>query len=351
MATDFPSAQAAPHPSPVGPFEWLRVFGAQFRDAGEIDFGDLPGEAAAALSADIVAPLADRGVILARGKDAETFLQGQLSNDLRELTPDRAQLSSYSSPKGRVLAVFTLMRTLDNIWLETQNSLLETTLKRLRMFVLRSKLTLENADTRFAALGLAGPNACALLAEIGLPIPELDWACAEAAGIVVLRCPGVSARFTLHGDAVDLQATWERLGAQARPVGTQAWRLLDLLAGLPAIRPETADRHVAQMLNLDTLSGISFTKGCYPGQEIVARLHYLGNLKRRLFLGYARLAEIARCMPVYVDDGAQSIGEVLDFTIHPTEGKAVQIVLQLGHQNAANIRLGAPDGPVLKLIA
>jgi tRNA-modifying protein YgfZ len=317
---------------------------------GSADFGDRLSEAAAALTEDVLAPLTDLGIIVAQGADTDTFLQGQLSNDVRELTASHAQFSSYNSAKGRVLALPVLIRRAEQIWLALPRDIVAPTLKRLKMFVLRSKVNLTDGGDAVLALGLAGPNAAAILADAGLPAPEQPWACLEAADVVVVRQPGSIPRFALYGSELILQALWPQLAARARCVGTQAWRLLELQSGHPVVHPETQEQHVAQMLNLDQLDGISFTKGCYPGQEIVARLHYLGNLKRRMFVGYADVAATPRGTAVYLADGSdQPVGEVLDTALHPQHGLALQVVLQLS-ANEAPLRLGATNGPSITLL-
>lgn len=332
-------------------FDWMRDVQGNGPSAPFAALGDVRAEAAAALAQTVMAPLAHRLTIRAQGADVDSFLQGQLSNDIRELTPSRAQLSSYSNPKGRVLAVLTLLRVPEAVLLETEAELAPAILKRLRLYVLRAKLRLEIAAWTDAALGLSGPDAAALLERAELPVPAIVWGCAEARGIVVLRRPdGPFPRYSLHGTSVALAEVWARLAQDARPVGTQAWRLLDLLAGLPAIHADTSEQHVAQMLNLDQLDGISFAKGCYPGQEIIARLHYLGSLKRRLFLGYAEgSAVIPRATPVFAADaGPQPVGEVLESLPHPSRGLAVQLVLQIANRESP-LRIGTPDGPALVL--
>ncbi len=345
-----PPATSSAFVAPPADFAWLLPLGARFGDDGLPDFGDRRGEAAAALNADVVAPLADRGTIRVRGADRDAFLQGQLSSDLRELTPTRGQLASYSTPKGRVLAIFAAIRHGDDIWLETSRSLLTSTLKRLRMFVMRSKVTLEDAGAEVISIGVAGPNADRVLAAAGLLVPSVLCLCAEVDGIVVMRRRGPQNRYSLHGPAVRLEALWPKLAAQARPVGTEAWRLTDILAGFPALHPETAEQHVAQMLNLDQLDGISFTKGCYPGQEIVARLHYLGNLKRRMFIARSPAEDIARGAAVVLAGGeGQSVGDVLDVARHPDGGSALLVVLQTSLQEATTLRIGTVDGPELSL--
>lgn len=326
-------------------FDWLATLRSSAAATDSLDAA-LDDRAPATLDETIIIPLIHLGVFRAAGADCDSFLQNQLSNDVRELTAGRAQLSSYNSPKGRVLDLLALRRDGDTVLLETRAETLPATLKRLRMFVLRSKVTLEDAGTSQAALGLAGPRAIELLRQAGLPAPEQDWALADGEGVAVLRRPGATPRFSLHAAAPRLESLWPVLSASAIPAGTARWRLLDILAGLPAIRLETADHFVAQMLNLDRLGGISFTKGCYPGQEIVARMHYLGNLKRRMFLGYADAAEVLPGTPIHVAGEAQSAGEVVESAPHPQRGRALLAVLQLS-QAGGELRLGGAEGAAL----
>ncbi len=179
-------------------------------------------EAAAALSGTVICPLAHLGAIRASGAEAETFLQNQLSNDVRQLGASRVQLSSYNSAKGRVLDLFLLRRDGEAILLETRRETLPATLKRLRMFVLRSKLVLEDLGEHYTAFGLAGPRAAELLAQAGLPLPAQDWDWLAADGVTVLRRPGVTPRYSGHPrpGGIPGRAWWNRLATQARPVGS-----------------------------------------------------------------------------------------------------------------------------------
>lgn len=229
----------------------------------------------------IAVPLAQLAFIEARGPDAPAFLQGQLSNDVRKVTPERAQLSSYNSPKGRMLAVLHVLRQGDAFLLELQASLLDAVLKRLKMYVLRSKVTLAPVTDR-AALGLSGPGAATLLADAGLPVPSGPLGCAWADGVPVVRRLGALPRYTLLAPLARRDALWAQLDRAARAGTAEDWRRLDIEAGVPTVYPETQDRFVAQMCNLDALGGISFDKGCYTGQEIIARVHYRGAVKRHM---------------------------------------------------------------------
>lgn len=255
------------------------------------------------------------GLIEVRGTDAESFLQGQLSNDVKQLSLSRAQLSSYNSPKGRMLAVLHLFRNADSIFLELHRGVLDATLKRLRMFVLRSKVTLDDAATRYSTIGLAGADAAAQLDALRLPQPAAVMDLAWTNDVAVIRRQGDLPRFTLTGPAPRIA---ELLG-QVTNADVTAWKLLELESGIPTIYPETSDHFVPQMCNLDTLRGISFNKGCYTGQEIVARVHYRGAIKRRM--GQVRLDQ-----PPPPPGTKLENGEVVDAVPHPDGGSLALVV-------------------------
>lgn len=264
----------------------------------------------------LVVPLTHLALIQATGPDAAAFLQGQLSNDVRKLGPTRAQLSSCNSPKGRMLAVLHLLRRDEAFVLELHRGLLDPVLKRLKMFVLRSKVTLsELAD--HALLGLAGPEASKVLTDLGLPAPATALDCAWSGDVCVIRRIGELPRFTLLAPrAADLA---QRLAARAQAGTAEDWKRLEIEAGVPTIYPETQDHFVAQMCNLDMLGGISFDKGCYTGQEVIARVHYRGAVKRHMHL--QRLEG-----PVPAPGTKLETGEVVDAVAHPEGGTMALVV-------------------------
>ncbi len=230
-----------------------------------------------------VVPLSAWALMAARGEEAVDFLHRQLSSDVAGLPQGRSQLSSYNSPKGRVLALFRLFHAPAGagIDLRLPAELMAPTLQRLRMFILRSKLTLEASEA--VGLGLLGEAATACLAErFELPQTAEEVTCAGACRL--LRVPGPLPRFELwgpHEEVLAVAGACRQAGlARLHP---EAWELAEIQAGLPEVYEATREAFVPQMLNLHRLGGVSFQKGCYPGQEVVARMHYLGKLKRRLF--------------------------------------------------------------------
>lgn len=298
------------------------------------------------MSDTFVASLSHLANVRITGTDRETFLQGQLSNDVKLLTPERAQITSYNSPKGRMLAVLHLLRDAQgDIVAEIDRSVVDATIKRLRMFVLRSKVTLDVMNDG-AALGIAGLRAIELLQSAALPAPHQPMDSAQHGELTVLRRLGETPRFSVHGPATAIADLQKRLALDAARGSEQDWRRLDVLAGVPTVFTETSDHFVAQMANLDQLGGISFNKGCYTGQEIVARLHYLGQLKRRMFRCRSAATDIAAGTSVYVDGETQAVGEVLQ-SVNADGGSLLNLVLQLSQAESAHLRLGSIDGPAL----
>lgn len=268
-----------------------------------------------------------------RGDDASTFLQGQLSNDLRKLTAETAQLSSYSSAKGRMLAVVFLVRCDDEILIELPRSIADACLSRLKMFVLRAKLTIEKADD-LDALAIYGTDAAAILSQYGLPAPAVARQCANSAdGLIVVRRLGDVTRYSVIGGHEKIAALRAKFGEGLRQDEGKHWRRADIESGIPVVLPETRDHFVAQMANLDLLGGISFDKGCYTGQEIIARLHYLGTLKRRMFIARIDGPAPEPGSAVHQVGESQAVGEIVD-AVADSRGAMATVVLQLAARGA-----------------
>jgi folate-binding protein YgfZ len=217
------------------------------------------------------------------------------------------------------------------------------------MFVLRAKVVIEDDSTRQAAFGVAGEQAAERLSALGLAVPAAVGAMEATGAVRVLRRAGARPRYSLHGSAAALAPLRDALAAGSREVGPGAWQLLDILAGQPSIAPQTQDHFVAQMLNLDTLGGISFDKGCYTGQEVIARLHYLGQLKRRMFLCRVERDEVPPPgTSIHLAEGdSQAVGEVVAAQRHPEGGCVLLAVLQLAHAESDRLRLGSTEGAVI----
>jgi folate-binding protein YgfZ len=325
--------------------------GAEFEQDRSVHFGNPERERRAALSGLVFADLEYQGVIAVHGPDAGSFLQSQLSNDIGLLDEQTSQLSAYCTPKGRMLGLMRVFRRDDAYYLRLPADTLEAVLQRLRMFVIRAQVTLEDVSDNFLRIGVSGTEAPDELRAVTGACPDTVNAVACHGDYTLLRVPGPQPRFEVY--AGSLQAArqcWERLNVRGAPVGEGAWRLLEIRSGLPAVFAATREAFVPQMTNLQLVDGVSFKKGCYPGQEIVARMQYLGTLKRRMYLG--RIAQdppVAPGTELYpARDGNQPVGQIVDAQAHPDGGVLALAVLQIQVAETGNALLGA-TGPAFEL--
>lgn len=315
---------------------------ANFSAAGDevLDFGDAAGELLAAGKQTVVVPLTHLGVLSARGADAKRFLHNQLTNDINHLAAPEIRLAGWCNAKGRMLAsLLAWSEAEDSYQLLLAADLLEATRKRLQMFVLRDKVTLEAADNP-VLLGLAGAQADAALSDAGLVVPESDLQFSSADGITVLRL--AAQRFVLAVPLAALPTLWQKLGNRARPAGVPVWRWLDVQAAFPLVTLATREEFVPQMADFDKLGGVSFHKGCYPGQEVVARTRYLGKVKRHLYRLSAEVALAAGDDLYSPENLEQAAGKVMTAAPSPTGGHVALAVVQ--EACAGNLLLGSRDG-------
>ncbi|MBK9325913.1 MAG: folate-binding protein YgfZ [Thiobacillaceae bacterium] len=326
--------------------DFLSTRGAKVENGVVIDFGDPPGELAACKGETVVADLSHFGLIGFSGEEAQTFLHGQITNDLRGLRENAAVFAGYLSPKGRMLANFLVMKRGGDVLVMLPESLRESIQKRLSMFILRSKVKARNADAEWVRLGVNGAEAAAAVAEIlGVAVAEGMMAVSQGEQAFALRLG--DGRFDLFIAPDAAPAAWEKLVARARPVGTPAWDWLMVRAGVPVVLPQTQDHFVPQMANMEILGGVSFNKGCYPGQEIVARSQYLGKVKRRLHLAHLD-AEARPGDELFAPDPAdQSAGLIANAAPAPEGGWDVLAVVLNPSVEAGEVRLKSRDGAKL----
>lgn len=290
------------------------------------------------------------GLIRASGEEAESFLQGQLTNDVRALASDSSQLSSYCSPKGRMMASFRLFRLGSDIIMQLPRERLDPILQRLRMFVMRSKVELTDASDELVQIALTGNCALAILGD--LAPTEID-ATVQGNDLVVVRLAGGQPRFLITGSPDAAIAQWEKAAHRAVPANDEAWRLLDIRAGMPTVVDKTTEAFVPQMTNLHLVNGVSFTKGCYAGQEVVARMQYLGKLKRRMFR--VRIDDSSCPDPgteLFSPDSAsgQGAGRIVTAAPSPDGGCEALAVVETSIAESGKVHIGSNDGPGLTFL-
>ena len=320
-------------------------------EAGALNhFGDAAAELRAARDGGIVAPLTHLGLLECSGEDAQTFLHGQLSNDVKQLTPGRSEYAGYCSAKGRLLANFLLWPEDRAYCLQLARALLPAMQKRLGMFVLRAKVQLADASESRPVLGLAGKAAADALRELFPALPQQTHQVVhDPANGTLIALPG--GRFELIAELESAKRLWDKLAAALTPVGTPCWEWLEIRNGIPLITPATQEQFVPQMANMELIGAVNFQKGCYPGQEIVARTQYLGQLKRRMVL-----AHMAGARPPQAGDAlfssdldAQASGMVVNAQAAPEGGYDLLAVVQTAGIAQAALHFQSADGPVLSI--
>jgi len=264
---------------------FLSHAGAEIENDEVKHFGNPVRELRVVTTGFIISDLSHYGLIAVHGEDAQTFLANQFTNDINLVSPSLAQLNGYCTPKGRLLAIFCVFLRGDTYYLQLPRDLVQSVIDRLRIFILNAKVTLEDASDSLVCIGVSSPDLDEQLAKQNtISIPQEDYHCTNTDKLNIIRLPGVVPRCMLIGESNDIKSVWNALDVNAAPVGTDTWDLINIINGIPTITAATQELFVPQMTNLDLINGISFKKGCYPGQEIVARTHYRGKLKRRMAL-------------------------------------------------------------------
>lgn len=330
---------------------FMQQQGAVLESNGAQHFGKPEAERRAAVQGNILADLSDLSLIRARGADTQNFLNGQLSNDVRQLDAAHSQLASWCSPKGRMLVIFRLFRRGEDTCLQFPASLLETTLKRLRMFVMRAKVTLDEANSELVSFGVSGPEAEKLSRDAAGFAPGEINGSETRDEVTVIRLAGPQPRFEIVAPADSAMKIWGSLKDEATPVGPPVWAWLDIMAGIPVVHPETSEAFVPQMANLEIVGGVNFKKGCYPGQEIVARMQYLGKLKQRMYRAHFEGDATPRPGDaVFAPDfPGQSAGTIVAAQPAPVNGFDLLAVIQISSAEAGELHLGNETGPTLSL--
>jgi len=328
--------------------DFLQNAGAEFEDDCVASFGNPERERRIAHTGELFCDLSHFGIIAAYGEDAVEFLQGQFTNDINQVNEAHSQLSALCSPKGRMLCNFRIFLREQTYYLVLPYELLEAALSRLRMYVLRSKVTLEDASDALMGIGASGNKMIEHLGDIVGKLPENIDGAIEYKDYTVIRVAGIVPRFEIYGLLEAMKKLWQALDVHATPVGANTWELLNIQAGVPVITASTIDAFVPQMANMQLINGVSFTKGCYPGQEIVARMHYLGKLKRRMYrIGFSAhdKPETGSSLVTETSTESQDIGTILSAQQNPDGNYEALAVIQVKDAENNQLKLGDADGP------
>lgn len=321
---------------------------AVFSDKRVQHYGAPQAELAVTATGDIIADLSHLGLLEISGDDAQAFLQGQLTNDIKLLDGSNSEYAGYCTAKGRLLATLLLWQQQGSYFAQLDGGIAPAIMKRLGMFVLRSKVKIADAASSLVCFGVAGNNIETALSVAFPTIPQQAHSLAAHNGATLLRLPGVQPRFEIIAPLETAPILWQQLAAKCQPIGAACWDWLEIRAGVAQVSAATQEEFVPQMLNLDLLGGISLKKGCYTGQEIVARTHYLGKVKRRSHLAHVNTPTHAG-EKLYGVDSKEPVGLVANVAPSPHGGFDLLAEIRLDSVAAGPISLGSENGEKLEL--
>ena len=295
-------------------------------------------------------PLTQFGVIDAIGDDAASFLHSQLTNDTQHLEAATARLSGYCSAKGRLLASFLSWRSGETIRLLVSKDVQAAVQKRLSMFVLRAKAKLTDASGELAVVGLAGDVRKALSGVFDA-VPDGVHIKVDGPAGALIRVPDALGRlrYLWVGPKAEVEARLPLLDGKLTRASAAVWDWLDIRAGEPRITQPVVEQFVPQMVNFDVLGGVNFKKGCYPGQEVVARSQYRGTIKRRAMLAHTQAAMAGDEVFDSADPG-QPCGMVVNAAPAPTGGFDCLVEIKLAALESASVHVGSASGPALSFM-
>lgn len=290
-------------------------------------------------------PLTDQGLIRASGEDAAAFLHNLMTNDISHIPADGARNAGMCTAKGRLIASFLIWREGEDYLLLLSADILPAILKKLSMYVLRSKVKLASLADERRLFGVTGPDAARIL---GCDIAPMSTASIEGGKLIRLD----EQRFILSVQPVGSEEFLTRLTAETQSADLAAWHLAEIAAGIPRIVAATQEAFVPQMVNYEVpaVGGVSFQKGCYPGQEIVARTQYLGKIKRRMYRAKLDTPFPAGTDVFTPEAGEQHCGALVLTAPSPEGGHECLVVVQSSGAEAGEVHVGKLDGPRLQML-
>ncbi len=290
--------------------------------------------------------LTQSALICAAGADAATFLHSQLTNDIKNLTANQVCLAGYCTPKGRLLATMLVWTNHDTVMLQLPLELQEALQKRLQMFVMRAKVKLENVSATQVVMGLFGADTMNRLLPWFPQLPAAPYELVSNQSGTLMRLADADgvARYQWIADKESAEQVWPVLAAQIPVLAEQWWSLSEIHAGIAHICIATQEKFVPQMINYELIGAVNFKKGCYPGQEIVARTHYLGKQKRRTVLAHVDSGNVLSGMEVFAaQDPTQPCGMVVNAQTNPAGGTDCLIEIKTAFYSPDSVQLSTGE--------
>lgn len=300
-----------------------------------------------------ICALTDLSLIEVTGENAAEFLHNQLSNDVQHLGSNETRFAAYCSPKGRMLASLLFWKIESTIILQVSSTLQETIQKRLQMFVMRAKVKLRNVSDELISIGLGGAKAETTLQQWFPQLPDIVNAKIDNDSGSLIRAADAfgQTRYQWIIKREVLEVIWPELESKLTHVSNNVWRRAEILAGIAHITKKTEEKFVPQMVNFELIGGVNFKKGCYPGQEIVARSQYLGKLKRRMFIAEIFSNDVQAGMEVFSSaDASQPCGMIVNAEIQDQQKHLCLVEMKMADFESGNIHLGKDLGSTLTFL-
>jgi len=299
------------------------------------------------LSNNMLCDLSNLGIVKVTGEDAENFLQGQLTNDLSLVTKTHSQMSAYCTHKGRIQANFRICRFNDDFLMQMPKDILPSFVKRIAMFVMRAKVKFTDVSDDLSRIGFAGPHSGHMLGERFPDLPMMSGDVYSETDLCLLRLPGDMLRFELICSADKALELIKTMDDKPQKISSKSWQLLDIRAGIPSVIQDTFENFVPQMINMHLIDGISFTKGCYIGQEVVARLKYLGKTKRQMYLAKTDSTSSVKPGDKLYSVGSssgQGAGNIVNIQPSPNGGYEMLVVSEIAGVERDDVQLHDAQG-------
>ena len=323
---------------------FLQSQGATIAGGQVATFGETPVDYPGLGDQTLLIPLIDTGLITITGEAGRQFLQGQVTCDLDQLTENNSLPGAQCNPKGRMLSSFQLLQQdNDSLLMTLAADLIDSTLSSLKKYAVFFKATLEDASDNYVALGLVGPNAEAALKTVIGATPSTTQSITRHNDGFAIRLANQCFQLLVPADKA--QDVWQQIKETATPAGLPLWQRQMIRAGLGQVVAATEEMFIPQMLNLQATNAISFSKGCYTGQEVVARMKYLGKLKRRMYRLLLNTGEPPPAGAVcHLTEGGQGVGNVVNAIAVSPETVEALVVLTA---EAAEVRQLIIDGTTI----
>ena len=291
------------------------------------------------------------GLIRVAGEEAQAFLHSQFTNDLEQVTAQTGQLSSYCNPKGRLLSIFQVYQHDGDYFLVLPKDVIEVTLGKLSMYKLRAKAELSDVSEEFVLFGAAGPGVEPGFENLGIALPPKTYGCTQENGATLVRLPSENSRILIVAGAETAASLGEQLSEKMSLATSRLWDLHDISCGIPRVTAQTSEAFTPQMTNLELVDGVSFSKGCYPGQEVVARTHYLGKPNRRMYRAHIATGHLPEpgTNVFSAEEGDQPLGKVVVSQMISAEQASALVVLRTQKERDPDLCIESAGGPAVSL--